>query len=289
VKFGYPLFGVRPPDYGEVARRAEAAGFESIWMAEHLVFPVEMPSTYPYSETGQPPVYPGSPLYDAWVTLAYIAACTTRIRLGTHVYILPLRHPLVTARAVATLDVLSRGRAVLGAGVGWLEDEFHFVGESFADRGKRSDEIIELLRELWSAKVIDFHGEFYEFGPLRFEPKPVQQPLPIEIGGVTPPAVRRAARLGDGWLATGKMELAELEQRIKRLHALRREAGRESEPFEVSFGNQLGLDRESVQRYAELGVTRLMLMAPFPPDGKFTLEYLYGFIDRCGELIARAS
>ena len=109
---------------------AEAAGFESIWMAEHLVFPVEMPSTYPYSETGQPPVYPGSPLYDVWVTLAYIAACTQRIRLGTHVYILPLRHPLVTARAVATLDVLSGGRAILGAGVGWLEDEIA-VGEDF--------------------------------------------------------------------------------------------------------------------------------------------------------------
>jgi probable F420-dependent oxidoreductase len=289
MKFGYPLFGVRPADYGEVARRAEAAGFESIWMAEHLVFPVEMPSTYPYSETGQPPVYPGSPLYDAWVTLAYIAASTQRIRLGTHVYILPLRHPLVTARAVATLDVLSGGRAVLGAGVGWLEDEFHFAGVSFADRGRRSDEIIGLLRLLWSAKVIDFHGEFYELGPLRFEPKPVQRPhLPIEIGGVTPPALRRAARLGDGWLATGKMELSELEQRIKRLHALRREAGRESAPFEVSFGNQLALDLQSVQRYAEVGVTRLMLMAPFPPDGKFTPEYLYAFLERCGELIAKA-
>jgi probable F420-dependent oxidoreductase len=233
-------------------------------------------------------VYPGSPLYDAWVTLAYIAAATQRIRLGTHVYILPLRHPLVTARAVGTLDVLSGGRAILGAGVGWLEDEFHFVGESFADRGRRTDEIIGLLRELWSAKVIDFHGEFYELGPLRFEPKPKQARLPIEIGGVTPPAIRRAARLGDGWLATGKMELAELEQKIKRLHALRREAGRGSEAFEVSFGNQLGLDLASVKRYADAGVTRLMLMAPFPPDGKFTPEYLNAFIDRCGELIAKA-
>jgi hypothetical protein len=116
----------------------------------------------------------------------------------------------------------------------------------------------------------------------------VSKPLPIEIGGVTPPAVRRAGRLGDGWLATGKMAPAELEQKIKQLHALRREAGRDG-PFEVSFGNQLGLERSSVERYAELGVTRLMLMAPFPPDGKFTLEYAFGFIDRCGELIAKAA
>jgi probable F420-dependent oxidoreductase len=286
MKFGFPMFGVRPTEYGEVARRAEAAGFESIWMAEHLVFPVEMPSTYPYSETGQPPVYPGSPLYDAWVTLAYIAACTQRIRLGTHVYILPLRHPLVTARAVGTLDVLSGGRAVLGAGVGWLEDEFHFVGESFENRGRRSDEIIGLIRELWSSKVIDHHGEFYELGPLRFEPKPVQKPLPIEIGGITPPAMRRAARLGDGWLATGQISLAELAGKIKQVHALRREAGRDAQPFEISFGHQYGMDL-GVKAYADAGVTRLMLMAPMPSDKRFTLEYVLGWIDRFGEMIAK--
>jgi len=288
MKFGFPMFGVRPTEYGEVARRAEAAGFESIWMAEHLVFPVEMPSTYPYSETGQPPVYPGSPLYDAWVTLGYIAACTQRIRLGTHVYILPLRHPLVTARAVGTLDVLSGGRAILGAGVGWLEDEFHFVGESFADRGRRTDEIIPLLRELWSQKVIDHRGEFYELGPLRYEPKPVQQPLPIEIGGTTPPAMRRAARLGDGWLATGKHSIEELAAKIARVHALRREAGRDAQPFEISFGHAYGMDL-GVKAYADAGVTRLMLMAPMPSDKRFTLEYVLGWIDRFGEMIAKES
>jgi probable F420-dependent oxidoreductase len=286
MKFGYTLFGVRPPEYGKVAQRAEAAGFESIWMPEHLVFPIEMPATYPYSETGLPPVYPGSPLYDAWVTLAFIAASTERIRLGTHVYILPLRHPLVTARAVTTLDVLSGGRAILGMGVGWLADEFHFVGESFQNRGKRTDEIIELLRELWTDKVIHHKGHFYELGPLRFEPKPVQKPYPpIEVGGTTGPAVRRAARLGDGWLATGALELDELEARIKEIHEGRRAAGRDQLPFEVSMGNRLGLSLESVERYAEIGVTRLMLGPPPPPDGKFTLSYLTDFIDRCGEEI----
>ncbi len=283
MKFGYTLFGVRPTEYGEVARRAEAAGFESIWMPEHLVFPTEMPSTYPYSETGQPPVYPGSPLYDAWVTLAFIAASTERIRLGTHVYILPLRHPLVTARAFTTLDQLSQGRAILGIGVGWLADEFHFVGESFSNRGKRTDEIIELLRKLWTEKIVHHDGEFYELGPLRFEPKPVQKPYPpIEVGGTTNPAVRRAARLGDGWLATGALELDELGARIKEIEALRREAGRDG-PFEISMGNRLTLDVDSVRRYADVGVTRLMLGPPFPEDGKFSLKYLTDFIDRCGD------
>ena len=286
MKFGYPLFGVPPGEFGRVAAAAEAAGFESLWMPEHLVFPTEMPATYPYSETGLPPVYPGSPLYDAWVALGFAAAATERIRLGTQVYILPLRHPLVTARAFTTLDVVSGGRGILGVGVGWLEDEFHFVGESFANRGRRTDEIIELTRTLWTEKVIHHRGEFYDLGPLRFQPKPVQKPMPpIEVGGTTPPAIRRAGRLGDGWLATGAIELDELERKIAEVHAARREAGREDLPFEVSMGNRLSLDADSVRRYADVGVTRLMLQPPMPEDGKFSLAYFEDFIARCGEEI----
>ena len=290
MKFGFTLFGVRPTEYADIARRAEAVGFESIWMPEHLVFPAEMPATYPYSDSGRPPVYPGSPLYDPWVTLSFVAASTERIRLGTHVYILPLRQPLVTARAVTTLDVLSGGRAILGAGVGWLAEEFYFVGESFRNRGKRTDEIIGLLRELWTEKVVQHAGPFYELGPLRFEPKPVQKPHPpIEIGGTSDAAVRRAARLGDGWLATGALELEELAARVREIEAVRREAGRAELPFEISMGNRLQLDPDSVQRYAEVGVTRLMLNPPIPPDGKFTLTYLTDFLDRCGDEIISKS
>jgi probable F420-dependent oxidoreductase len=290
VKFGLTLFGVRPTEYADVAPRAEAVGFESIWMPEHLAFPAEMPATYPYSENGVPPAYPGSPLYDPWVTLSFMAASTRRIRLGTYVYILPLRHPLVTARAFTTLDVLSAGRAILGAGVGWLADEFDFVGESFETRGRRSDEIIGLLRKLWSEKVVQHAGPFYQFGPLRFEPKPVQKPHPpIEIGGTSDPAVRRAGQLGDGWLATGALELDELAARIEEIAAIRRDAGRAELPFEISMGNRLQLDLDSVQRYADVGVTRLMLSPPLPSDGRFTLTYLTDFIDRCGDEIISKS
>jgi probable F420-dependent oxidoreductase len=290
MKFGLTLFGVRPTEYGVVGQRAEAAGFESLWMPEHLVFPTEMPATYPYSETGQPPVYPGSPLYDAWVTLAFVAASTQRIRLGTHVYILPLRHPLITARAVTTLDVLSQGRAILGTGVGWLADEFAFVSESFENRGRRTDEIIQILRKLWTEKFVKHEGRYYQFGPLRFEPKPVQKPHPpIEIGGTTPAAMRRAATLGDGWLATGALEIEDLRARIAQVHALHRESGRAGLPFEVSFGNRLPNELASAARYADAGVTRLMLNPPHPKDGKFTLQHTLDFIDRCGdELIAKA-
>jgi probable F420-dependent oxidoreductase len=283
MKFGYPLFGVRPHEYAAVAQRAEAAGFESIWMPEHMVFPLAMPATYPYSETGMPPVYPGSPMYDAWVVLGFIAASTKTIRLGTNVYILPLRHPLVTAKAFTTLDVLSGGRAILGAGVGWLEDEYRFAGQSFRNRGKRGDEIIGLLRTLWTEKVIDHHGEYYDLGPLRCEPKPIQSPPPIEIGGISPPAIRRAARLGDGWLAMGQIELGDLAQRIKHLHTQRAEAGRSDQPFEVSFTNRLELTTQSVERYAEIGVTRLMLEPPWPDGSKFSAQYMIEFIDRCSD------
>ena len=290
MKFGYTLFGVRSTEFGAVAQRAEAAGFESIWLPEHLVFPSEMPATYPYSETGLPPVHPGSPLYDPWVTLAFAAAGTSRIRLGTYVYILPLRHPLVTARAFTTLDVLSGGRAILGAGVGWLAPEFAFVGESFESRGARSDEIITLLRKLWTEKVVQHAGRHYEFGPLRFEPKPVQKPHPpIEIGGTSDAAVRRAARLGDGWLATGPLDLDALAARIEEIRALRRELGRAQLPFEISMGNRLPLSPEGVKRYAEIGVTRLMIGAPPPREGRFTLAHHTDFIARCGdEIIARS-
>ena len=290
MKFGYTLFGARPADFGELARRAEAAGFESLWMPEHLAFPSEMPASYPYSESGLPPVPPGAPLYDPWVTLSHLAATTRRIRLGTSVYILPLRHPLVTARAFATLDVLSGGRAILGAGVGWLADEFHFVGESFGNRGRRSDEIIELLRALWTEEVVRHHGRYYQLGPLRFEPKPVQEPHPpIEVGGMSPAARRRAARLGDGWLATGDIGLDELASQVRELHAERRRAGRADLPFEVSIGNRLPLEPDSVQRYAEAGVTRLMLTPPPLADGRFTLAQLSDFIDRCGDLIGETT
>ena len=284
MKFGFPLLGVRLTDYPKVARSAEAAGFESIWMPEHLVFPAEMPSTYPYAESNQPPVSPGIPIYDAWVSLAFVAAQTERIRLGTHVYILPLRHPLVTARAFTTLDVLSEGRANLGIGVGWLEDEFNIVGESFRTRGKRTDEIIAVLKTLWREKVVEHHGEFYDLPPLRFEPKPVQKPHPpIEVGGTTAPAIRRAARLGDGWLATGLLELDELQQLIKQLHAQRREAGRDNGPFDVSMTNRLSLDVDSMRRYEDIGVTRVMLSPPF--DRRLTTSDFVDFLDRCGDEI----
>ena len=148
MKFGTTIMGVSFRSYPEVAAAYEENGFESIWIPEHLVLPVELPPTYPYSESGFPPLTPDTPSYDAWAVLSYIAGFTHRIRLATHVYILPLRHPLQTARSVVTVDRVSGGRVTLGVGVGWLADEFEYLGLDFADRGRRADSIIAAVRHV---------------------------------------------------------------------------------------------------------------------------------------------
>jgi probable F420-dependent oxidoreductase len=208
-----------------------------------------------------------------------VAAATTKLRLGTHVYILPLRHPLVTARAVATLDILSGGRALLGAGVGWLAEEFALADQHFERRGARTDEIIEILRRLWSERVIEHHGEFYNLAPLRFEPKPVQSPLPILIGGEADPALRRAARLGNGWISANHA-LEGLERNVVRLQELRRAAGREDARFEIMATTSFDAELDDVKRRRDLGVTTAILVGPIEPGVRQTAETICGHLER---------
>ena len=224
MKFGLPLFGVSPRFYADIARAAEDNGFESVWMPEHLVFPEVIPPTYPYSESGYPMVTADTPLFDPWVVLSFIADATSSIRLATNVFVLPLRHPIAVARSVVTLDRVSNGRVTLGIGVGWLEEEFDALGQSFHDRGKRADAMIPLLRRLWSDDVIEEHNEHFDIGPVKFQPKPRQGSIPIEVGGTTAPALRRAGRLGDGWIEVGSptLEVSRREARGRARRASRR-------------------------------------------------------------------
>ena len=287
MKFGLPLFGLGPGHYAGVAAIAEQHGFESVWMPEHLVLPAEMPDTYLYTETGRPPIVSETPTYDPWVVLGAVANTTETIRLATNVYILPLRHPIVTARQVVTLDRLSRGRVTLGIGVGWLEEEFDVMGESFHDRGRRTDEIMGLLRRLWSEEVIEHHGRAYDFGPIRFEPKPRQQPsIPIEVGGRSPAAIRRAARLGDGWIEIGAQDFDTLGALMADLVAERERGDRSSEPFEITCG--LGRDVDSVRRCEDLGVTRVIVGPPVT-GARVSPEDVGDWIRRFGDdVIAKA-
>ena len=261
MKFGTSLMGVRMRDYAEVAACFEEAGFESIWVPEHLAFPTEMPATYPYSDDGLPMVNTKTPCYDPWVVLGYVACATTTIRLATNVYILPLRHPLQTARSVVTVDRLSGGRVTLGVGVGWLEDEFTWTGQSFKNRGRRTDEIIRILRSLWSDEAIEEHSDYYDFGPLHFEPKPLQKPsIPIEVGGTTRPALRRAGTLGDGWVEVGSSDVDAFAASLAVVLDARRAAGRDGTPFEVTVGSALAHDADAVRRVHDAGATRVIAM-----------------------------
>jgi probable F420-dependent oxidoreductase len=261
MKVGIPLFMLRPQHMARVAQRAEALGFESVWVPEHLVFPTHITSRYPYAADGVPPINPATPLVDPLIVLTQVAALTSRIRLGTNIYLLPLRHPLESARLATTLDVLSGGRLTLGVGAGWLAEEFQAVGIDFNSRGGRLRECVRALRELWMAPEPEFHGRYFSFGPVKFEPKPLQKPHPpILFGGETEAALKRAAALGDGWYGVGHSPDSARIQ-VDTLHTHLTAAGRTEIPFEITVSpGSGGLTRDDLGRYADAGVHRLVVL-----------------------------
>jgi probable F420-dependent oxidoreductase len=232
---GVALGRLHPAFHLEVTEAAERLGFESVWLPEHLVFPVDMTGS-PFPGAAHPPVPPETPVFDCFAYLAFLAGRTERIRLGSHVYLLGLRHPFVAARAVQTLDVVSGGRALVGVGAGWLEGECRAAGIDFATRGRRLDEALAVCRRLWTEPVVAHAGRFFSFEPVCFEPKPVQKPHPpLLVGGESEAALRRAARLGDGWLGLDHTP-ASLAPQLARLRALRKAAGRAELPFSITVG-----------------------------------------------------
>jgi probable F420-dependent oxidoreductase len=214
-----------------IARKAEELGYHGIAFSDHVFFPQKLGSHYPYSKDGQLFWKPETHWPDVWVAIAAMAAVTTRLRFTTSVYILPLRNVFVVAKAVATAAVISNNRVELGAGVGWMKDEFDQLGQDHHRRGRHTDEMIEVLRKLWYGGMVEHHGAFYDFPPLQMSPAP-SAPIPIWLSGDAEPAIRRAARLADGWISSPKSQDA-LEATIEKLRRLRREFGRENEPFQI--------------------------------------------------------
>lgn len=234
MKFGVTLSHTHVDIWTDVAVACDELGLESVWLPDHLVFPVDMAGT-PYADGGEPPVPPETPLFDAPAYLAHIAAHTSSVRLGTFVYLLALRHPLIAARGFATVDRLSGGRISLGVGAGWLEAEWQAAGLDPRTRGARLDEAIPATRRLWRDDVIEHRGEFYSWDPVRFEPKPAQAGgPPILVGGESRRALRRAAQLGDGWMSMPHDSLASVQRQLDVLASERSAAGRSDDPFEVT-------------------------------------------------------
>jgi len=279
VKFGVALGALNPSLHEEATLVAEQLGYESAWLPEHLVFTRAM-SRSPHPGEEHPPVPPDTPIYDAFAYLAFLAARTDRIRLGTHVYNIGLRHPFTAARGVQTVDLLSGGRFEFGIGASWLQEEWRATGLDFATRGRRVDEALEICKRLWCEPTVTHHGEFFSFDEVVFEPKPVQQPRPpILVGGESRAALRRAARLGDGWLGMGHTFESAAEQ-IAKLRSLLVECGpraADDPEFQIVLGGAVE-NRDDVTRWEDLGVTRL-LVSPWKRSRE-AIEGLHRFADR---------
>ena len=236
-----------------VARAAEAANFESLWTGEHVVF---------VDPQEPPPLVPDTPLADTVATLAFLAGATERVRLASGILLLPQRNPVVLAKELAGVDVLSGGRLILGVGVGSVEGEFEAIGVPFRERGARTSEHIEVIRTLWTQEQPAFQGRFTTLSGIQSRPLPVQQPHPpIVIGGYSPAAMRRTITQGDGWYGF-MLDVDGAADAVRNLEQTAGEVERPDHlgPLEISITPRGRLDPETVERFAEAGVHRLVPM-----------------------------
>jgi probable F420-dependent oxidoreductase len=260
-----------------VAREAEKQGYESLWTAEHVVLP--SPRVPPS------PSPPEVPFLDPASVLCYAAAVTERIRLATGIIILPQRNPLVLAKELATVDVLSSGRLIFGIGVGYLKPEFDALGIPFEDKGPRTDEYIDAIRAMWTEPLPAYSGRFVSFSGIDAQPRPVQKPHPpIVIGGHSPGAYRRAVRSGNGWYGFFR----DVEATRQSLAGLEAAAGEVERPagldrLEISITPRTGFTRDDVERYRELGVDRLI-----PTGVGRTVDELLEFLKRTADMVGAA-
>ncbi|MCB1704584.1 MAG: TIGR03619 family F420-dependent LLM class oxidoreductase [Halioglobus sp.] len=233
MKFWQSLAFVEMDQMVELARFCEDLGFHGVSYGDHLVTTKDQVDEYLYRDSGNIFWNPDTHWPDPWVVTAALAQATTRLHFLSTIYILPLRDPLSAAKALSTAAVLSNNRVTLGAGVGWQKAEFEMTGQDFHTRGRRADEMLQIIPGLLSGEMTEFHGEYYDIPPVTMSPG-LASPLPIMIGGYAPAAMRRACRF-DGWMATSHEE-AEIYPLLDTLAAVRREQGVEDKPFEVWTG-----------------------------------------------------
>lgn len=252
MKFWQAVSFCEPEQLVAIAKIAEEVGFEGVLVSDHLVHSEKLESRYPYSETGEPDFTEDTPWPECWAAIAAMATATAKLRFTTMVHILPLRNPIEVAKAASTAAVLSGDRVALGAGAGWIKEEFDLLGVDFKTRGRRFNECIEVLRKLWSGEMVEHKGEFFDFPRILMRPTP-RKKLPVLIGGISPVALRRAARLGDGWLGSGQTpdEAIEIARTLTRL---RTEAGRDSDPFEIVAPLVTPPDPDTIRRLDDHGI-----------------------------------
>ncbi|MCP4006394.1 MAG: TIGR03619 family F420-dependent LLM class oxidoreductase [bacterium] len=255
MKFGIASAFSPVRDYNELAITAESCGWDFVAVSDHVVHPEKLNTPYPYTADGQRRWQAFTPWPDPWVAIAGMAAVTVQIRFITNVFVLPIRNPFSVAKAVGTAAVLSDHRVSLGIGVGWSKDEFALMEQNFHNRGKRANEMIEVMRKLWTGEMVEHRGEYYSFDRLEMSPAP-SRPIPILVGGVSDAALRRAARLGDGWISD-LHTTDELRTLVHRLNGYRREYGRHEKGFEIVASAIDAVDLDGYRRLEDAGVTSL--------------------------------
>ena len=262
-----------------VATRAEQLGYDSLWVSDHIVFPVELKSPYPYSTDGKLPLDPSNPLLEPFTVLSYAAAVTKTIKLGTSVIIVPYRDPIISAKIIASLDVLSGGRFIFGVGVGWLAEEFQALRLELKNRAAQTREALAVMKACWTQDAPEFHGQFYDFGELRFAPKPRQLPHPpIWFGGNSLPALKRAVELGTGWHAVWETP-AEVAEKANVIRDLCDQAEKDFEKFSITINvnNKVPLTVDNVKRYEEAGVSMMFVPRSFHADIDAMIENMDAF------------
>ena len=270
IGFNLPLTGsqISADDLTRLAVEAEAIGYDYVSLSDHVVEPNNIYARYPYSESGEFPKGSRGERHEQLTALTYLAAKTSKLRFLTSVMVVPHRPAVLTAKILATIDVLSGGRLTVGIGAGWLEEEFLALGAPpFADRGAATDEYLQAFRELWTKPVPQFDGRFVKFADITFAPKPVQKPHPpLWVGGESGPALRRAATLCDGWYPIGSNpahrldSLARFRAAAERLRKLTREAGRDPSSVALAYrvnrhGTQVPAKADDGEKYLFSGTT----------------------------------
>jgi probable F420-dependent oxidoreductase len=262
--FGAPVSGPLsgPRDLARIAGEGEAMGYDYCTISDHIAIPRELEAKYPYSDTGEFPGRAGGDRHEQLTAVAFVAAKTSKLRLVTSVTVVPHRPPMLTAKVISTIDVLSEGRFTWGIGVGWCQEEFEAIGtEPFAERGAVTDETIAVCRELWSNQNPSFSGKYANFSNIFFQPLPVQKRIPVWVGGESGPAMRRTARLGDAWYPIGTNPrnrldtLARFEANIAKLRKMTQDAGRN--PLEVELAYRFSQFGPAIPERADNGDRRL--------------------------------
>lgn len=253
MKFCFQLSFVQPEHYIELATVAEEHGWDTVLVSDHVVNPDQIEAKYPYNEDGSRMWDHSAPWPDVWVATGMMAAVTTRLRFMQSVYVLPMRDPFHVAKALGTVALMSNYRVSLGLGLGWMHDEFEILGHPFAKRGARNDEMVEIMKKLWTGELVEHHGRFFDFAPLAMSPG-MREDIPIVVGGISPAAMRRTARIGDGW-APAYMTVDQVKDGLATIAEYQKEYGREGHPISTYTGCQDASDLDGYRRMRDAGIT----------------------------------